>query len=71
MAATGARGVKIKLGGRMRNTPDDDRRTRALVPVIRRRLGDATTIYAGRQRLLHGRRRHRDRQIAGGPPESS
>ena len=46
MAVTGATGVKIKLGGRMRNTPEDDRRTRALVPIIRKRLGDATTIYA-------------------------
>lgn len=46
MAVTGAKGVKIKLGGRMRNTPEDDRRTRALVPIIRKRLGDTTTIYA-------------------------
>jgi hypothetical protein len=46
MAATGAKGVKIKLGGRMRTTPDDERRTRALVPVIRRRLPAGATIYA-------------------------
>ncbi|GAB4025681.1 mandelate racemase/muconate lactonizing enzyme family protein [Spirosoma gilvum] len=46
LAATGAKGVKIKVGGRMQNTPDDERRTRAFVPLVRKKLGDAITIYA-------------------------
>ena len=46
LAITGAKGVKIKVGGRMRNTPEDDRRTRAFVPLIRKKLGDDITIYA-------------------------
>lgn len=43
---TGARGVKIKVGGRMRNTPEDAARTRRYVPLVRKILGDNTTIYA-------------------------
>ncbi|MCY7352545.1 MAG: mandelate racemase/muconate lactonizing enzyme family protein [Cytophagaceae bacterium] len=46
LAVTGATGVKIKVGGRMRNTPDDDARTRRLVPLARKMFGDAITIYA-------------------------
>lgn len=46
LAATGATGVKIKVGGRMRNTPADDARTRRLVPLARKMFGDAVTIYA-------------------------
>lgn len=46
LAATGAKGVKIKVGGRMRNTPEDERRTRAFVPLVRKKLGDSITIYA-------------------------
>ncbi|WP_080059924.1 mandelate racemase/muconate lactonizing enzyme family protein [Spirosoma aerolatum] len=46
LAATGAKGVKIKVGGRMQNTPDDERRTRAFVPLVRKKLGDSITIYA-------------------------
>ncbi len=46
LAITGAKGVKIKVGGRMRNTPEDERRTRAFVPLVRKKLGDAITIYA-------------------------
>ncbi len=46
MAITGAKGVKIKLGGRMSNTPDDDKRTRQYVPLVRKKLGDAAIIYA-------------------------
>lgn len=46
LAVTGARGVKIKVGGRMQNTPDDDRRTRQFVPLVRKKLGDAAVIYA-------------------------
>jgi L-alanine-DL-glutamate epimerase-like enolase superfamily enzyme len=46
LAATGASGVKIKVGGRMQNTAEDDRRTRVFVPLVRKKLGDAVTIYA-------------------------
>ncbi len=46
LAATGATGVKIKVGGRLRNTPEDDHRTRAFVPLVRKILGDSVTIYA-------------------------
>lgn len=46
MNATGAKGVKIKLGGRMSNTPDDEKRTRLFVPLVRKKLGDAAVIYA-------------------------
>ncbi|AQG79100.1 mandelate racemase/muconate lactonizing enzyme family protein [Spirosoma montaniterrae] len=46
MAATGANGVKIKLGGRMVNTPEDDARTRMYVPLVRKKLGDKAIIYA-------------------------
>ena len=46
LAATGANGVKIKVGGRLRNTAEDDRRTRAFVPLVRKTLGDRVTIYA-------------------------
>lgn len=46
LALTGAKGVKIKVGGRMQNTPDDERRTRAFVPLVRKKLGDSITIYA-------------------------
>ncbi|GAA4420887.1 arabinonate dehydratase [Nibrella viscosa] len=45
-SATGARGVKIKVGGRMQNTAEDDRRTRQFVPMVRKKLGDAAVIYA-------------------------
>lgn len=44
--ATGAKGVKIKVGGRMSNTAADTLQTKRLVPVIRKRLGDSTVIYA-------------------------
>ena len=46
LAATGATGVKIKVGGRMVNTPEDEARTRRLVPLARKMFGDKTTIYA-------------------------
>ena len=46
LAATGAKGVKIKVGGRMQNTPEDERRTKAFVPLVRKKLGDKITIYA-------------------------
>ena len=46
LQATGARGVKIKIGGRMRNTPADEAQTRRFVPAVRKILGDDITIYA-------------------------
>ena len=46
LAATGAKGVKIKVGGRMVNTPENDAQTRKLVPTVRKKLGDGITIYA-------------------------
>lgn len=30
----------------MRNTPEDDRRSRLLIPALRKKLGDGVTIYA-------------------------
>jgi L-alanine-DL-glutamate epimerase-like enolase superfamily enzyme len=46
LAATGAKAIKIKVGGRMKNTPQYEARTQALVPLIRKTLGDSMTIYA-------------------------
>lgn len=46
LALTGATGVKIKVGGRMVNTPADEQRTRAFVPLVRKMLGDRVVIYA-------------------------
>ncbi len=46
LAETGAKAVKIKVGGRMRNTPEDEKRTRALLPQLRNVLGNEITIYA-------------------------
>ncbi len=46
LAETGAKAVKIKVGGRMRNTPEDEKRTRALLPQLRKVLGNGVTIYA-------------------------
>lgn len=46
LAATGAKGIKIKIGGRMQNTAEDEARTRRYVPLVRKKLGDAITIYA-------------------------
>ncbi len=43
---SGASAVKIKVGGRMRNTPEAEARTQALVPLARKMLGDNITIYA-------------------------
>lgn len=43
---TGAKGVKIKVGGRMVNTAENTAQTRRYVPVLRKILGDSTTIYA-------------------------
>lgn len=43
---TGSQAVKIKVGGRMRNTPEAEARTQAIVPLARKLLGDNITIYA-------------------------
>ncbi len=42
----GATAVKIKVGGRMRNTPEAEARTQAFVPLARKTFGDKVTIYA-------------------------
>jgi L-alanine-DL-glutamate epimerase-like enolase superfamily enzyme len=46
IAVTGAKGVKIKIGGRMVNTPENDAQTRRFIPAVRKALGDEMTIYA-------------------------
>lgn len=46
LAKTGAKAIKIKVGGRMKSSPEDEQRTRALLPALRKVLGDAFTIYA-------------------------
>ncbi len=46
LAETGAKAVKIKVGGRMKNTPEAEVRTQAFVPMARKVLGDDITIYA-------------------------
>jgi L-alanine-DL-glutamate epimerase-like enolase superfamily enzyme len=46
LAETGAKAVKIKVGGRMKNTPAYETRTGKLIPEIRKQLGDKITIYA-------------------------
>ncbi|MBN3581906.1 mandelate racemase/muconate lactonizing enzyme family protein [Algoriphagus aestuarii] len=43
---TGAKGVKIKVGGRMQNTPENTAQTRRYIPTLRKRLGDSMVIYA-------------------------
>lgn len=46
VAETGARAVKVKIGGRMSLNADASAgRTDALVPLLRQTLGDAMTIY--------------------------
>jgi L-alanine-DL-glutamate epimerase-like enolase superfamily enzyme len=46
LAEMGAKAIKIKIGGRMRNTPEDEKRTRRLLPQLRKVLGNEVTIYA-------------------------
>ncbi len=46
LQATGAKGVKIKVGGRMVNTPENAAQTRKYIPVLRKILGNDVTIYA-------------------------
>lgn len=44
--ATGAKGVKIKVGGRMVNTAENTAQTRRFIPALRKGLGEDITIYA-------------------------
>ncbi|RDB02935.1 mandelate racemase/muconate lactonizing enzyme family protein [Runella aurantiaca] len=46
LQATGAKGVKIKVGGRMVNTPENAAQTRKYIPLLRKILGNDATIYA-------------------------
>lgn len=46
LQATGAKGVKIKVGGRMVNTPENAVQTRKYIPILRKVLGNDITIYA-------------------------
>lgn len=46
LAATGCRGVKIKVGARMRNTDESAAQTRRYLPILRKKLGDKVVIYA-------------------------
>lgn len=43
---TGAKAVKIKVGGRMRNTPEAEKRTQGLIPLMRKKLADDLVVYA-------------------------
>jgi L-alanine-DL-glutamate epimerase-like enolase superfamily enzyme len=43
---TGATGVKVKVGGRMLNTPQYEAQTRKFIPLLRKKLGNDITIYA-------------------------
>lgn len=45
LAETGAGACKLKIGGRLKNDPEDVRRTNRLVPLARKRLGDEVAIY--------------------------
>ena len=46
LSETGAKGVKIKVGGRMVNSIENTKQTKAFIPALRKILGDKTTIYA-------------------------
>jgi L-alanine-DL-glutamate epimerase-like enolase superfamily enzyme len=46
LEATGAKGVKIKVGGRMNNSTENEAQTQKYIPTLRKILGDKTTIYA-------------------------
>ncbi|WP_422083405.1 mandelate racemase/muconate lactonizing enzyme family protein [Ulvibacterium sp.] len=43
---TRAKAVKLKVGGRLKNTTRDKERTRKFIPMVRRAMGDDFTIYA-------------------------
>jgi L-alanine-DL-glutamate epimerase-like enolase superfamily enzyme len=46
LQVTGAKGVKIKVGGRLKNTPENDAQTKKFIPILRKILGDNIIIYA-------------------------
>ena len=46
LVATGAQGVKIKVGGRMTNSKENDTQTKKYIPTLRKILGENITIYA-------------------------
>ena len=47
IAVTGAKAVKFKVGGRMsRNRDSLPGRTEAIIPLLRKRLGESMTLYA-------------------------
>jgi len=47
VAETGAKALKFKVGGRMRNNADDPPgRTEALIPLVRQTFGPEMTLYA-------------------------
>jgi L-alanine-DL-glutamate epimerase-like enolase superfamily enzyme len=43
---TGAKGVKIKVGGRLKNTSENDAQTKKFIPILRKILGNNVVIYA-------------------------
>jgi len=43
---TGAKGVKVKVGGRMQNTNENKAQTQKYIPALRKILGDDIIIYA-------------------------
>jgi len=43
---TGAKGIKVKVGGRMSNTAENAAQTKRYVPALRKKLGDNIIIYA-------------------------
>ena len=45
LARTGANAVKLKVGGRMGTTPDQNRRDAAMVALARERLGEGAEIF--------------------------
>ncbi len=46
LAQTGARAVKLKVGGRMTSEESVPGRTKAIIPLARKIFGDGVTIYA-------------------------
>ncbi|AEI46880.1 mandelate racemase/muconate lactonizing enzyme family protein [Runella slithyformis] len=46
LTVTGANGVKIKVGGRMVNTPENAAQTRKYIPMLRKVLGNEIIMYA-------------------------
>jgi L-alanine-DL-glutamate epimerase-like enolase superfamily enzyme len=46
LAQTGAKAVKLKVGGRMTSEESVPGRTKAIIPLARKTFGDSITIYA-------------------------